>query len=70
MVNVRLLKAKLVENGFTNAKMAKKLDMTEKTFSTRLKNGVFKTNEIDIFKEELNLSEWDCVKIFFAEKVS
>ena len=42
MLNRNKLRAEIVKNGYTQADVAKKLDISEKTFISRMKNGVFK----------------------------
>lgn len=70
MINIRALKAKMLEKGYTQYEMAKAMNITEKTLSLKLKRGVFKTNEVDLMRDILGLSDTEGMKIFFAKDVS
>lgn len=48
--------------------MAKKLHITPKTFSIKLKRGRFGSDEIEVMIDTLNIK--DPAAIFFAKKVS
>lgn len=47
MINVNELKGIIVARGHTQKDVAKRLGMTGKTFSLKLKKGVFGSDEID-----------------------
>lgn len=68
MINVLALKAALVKNGFSQKAFAERLGITPKTFSAKLKAGVFGTDEVEVMIKELHIS--DPISIFFAPKVS
>lgn len=70
MVNTMKLKGKMKECDITQAVLSEKLGITQRTMNTRLKNGVFKTDEIDKIALILNLSKKEATDIFFAHKVS
>lgn len=66
MLNVKSLKAHMVLHGYTNAKIAKVLGMSPRTFSTRLKTGDFGVKEIEILVDILKLD--NPIDIFFAQE--
>lgn len=68
MLNRNKLRAEIVKNGYTQADVAKRLDISEKTFISRMKNGVFKTDEVEILVEFLGIE--DPMSIFFDQKVT
>ena len=68
MVNATLIKAKIVENEMTQAEMARKLGMTAKTFSIKLKTGKFGLDEAGRMIEILKIENPE--KYFFAETVA
>lgn len=68
MVNSNKLKGLIVSNGLTQKDIAEKLGMTPKTFSLKLKKGVFGSDEIEIMIKLLDIS--DPVPIFFADDVT
>lgn len=57
MIDVQGLKAEMARNDFTQKKMAEKLGMSQKTFSRKLKKGIFGTDEIAIMIQELNIAD-------------
>ncbi|MBR5289342.1 MAG: DUF739 domain-containing protein [Clostridia bacterium] len=65
MIKVNLLKGEMVKAGYTQAKLAKELGISSKTFYLKLKKGVFNSNEIDAMIDLLGIS--DPVGIFFAK---
>ena len=68
MILVNELKGRIVARGLTQAEVAEKLGITQKTFASRLEKGFFTTPEIEKMVEVLELKEpW---KIFFAENVT
>lgn len=68
MVNKNKLRAEIVRNGYTQADVAKKLGMSEKTFISRLKRGAFKTNEVEVIVDFLGIE--DPMSIFFDREVT
>lgn len=63
MLNVRELKAAMVRKGFTHEEIAEKIGISKKTFYTRLKKGVFGSDEIEKLVNVLEIS--DPMGIFF-----
>lgn len=68
MILTNELKALIVSRGLTQAKVAERLKITPKTFYTKMKKGVFMSDEIDTMIEILQIDE--PIKIFFARKVT
>lgn len=68
MLDKNALKAEIVRNGLTQKDVAKKIGISEKTFISRMKNGVFGTDEAEIMIRELNIS--NPAAIFFAHQVT
>lgn len=67
MLNRNALKAEMVRYGYTNASMAKKLGISPRTFSTRLRKG-FGSDEMDTMIELLHIE--NPTPIFFAQIVT
>lgn len=57
-----------MSNGLTQKDVAETLGMTPKTFSLKLKKGVFGSDEIEVMIKLLDIS--DPVPIFFAHDVT
>ena len=68
MVDRQKLKAVIVLNGETQASVAKHLGMTQKTFSTKMRKGVFGSDEIESMIDYLHINE--PMPIFFAKSVT
>ena len=68
MLDVRKFKAKLVENGITNAQMAALNGVSERTFNSRLKKKEFGSDEIEIMMNVLKIE--NPKEIFFASEVT
>ena len=68
MVNTSALKGIIAANEMSQRQVAKKLGMTEKTFYSKMKRGVFDSDEIIAMIELLNIK--DPVSIFFAQPVT
>ena len=68
MIRTDLLRGEMARAGVTQAKLAERLGISTKTFSTKMKKGVFNSNEIDAMIETLGIE--NPVRIFFAKKVS
>jgi len=68
MVDVNRLRSIIVLNGKTQEDVAKKIGMAPKTFSLKMKKGVFGSDEIEKMVEYLNIE--DPVPVFFAKMVT
>ena len=68
MFDKNALRAEIVRNGLTQKEVAKKLKLSEKTFISRMKSGVFGTDEVEILIRELNIR--DPMAIFFTNQVT
>ncbi|PMC81390.1 DUF739 domain-containing protein [Anaerococcus hydrogenalis] len=62
------LKGIIVSKGKTQKDVADYLDMSEKTFNTKLKNGIFGSDDIDKMIDFLEIE--DPMWIFFDRKVT
>lgn len=65
MIDTNRLKSVIVLNGKTQEDVAKHLDMSPKTFYSKMKKGVFGSDEIESMIEYLKID--DPVSIFFAK---
>lgn len=65
-MNRNKLAAVIVENGMTQRELAKKLEMSPKTFYLKMKKGVFGTDEVAKMVELLNIH--DPVEIFLKNE--
>ena len=68
MLNVNLIRAKIAENGMTQAQVAKEIGMSAKTFSIKMNSGKFGLDEADKMIKLLNIEKPE--QYFFAEKVT
>lgn len=68
MILTNEIRGRMVAKGFTHAAMAKELGMTDRTFGTKMKKGVFGSDEIE--KMIVLLEIEDPNKIFFADVVT
>ncbi len=68
MVDTNELRGIISKNGKTQTDVAKMLHITPKTFYSKMKRGVFGSDEIQIMINELNIS--NPIEIFFATKVT
>lgn len=68
MVNKNLLRAKIVENGMNQQKVAQAIGMTEKTFCMKMKSGKFGLDEAQKMIDLLNIENPE--RIFFAQEVN
>lgn len=59
------LKGFIVKNGLTQQEVAKKLGITPKTFYSKMKIGVFTSDEIKLMIRELNID--NPIEIFFND---
>jgi len=65
VVNTKELKAYMVRNELTQKDVAKELNLSEKTFSSRMKKKVFGSDEIEVLISLLGID--DPMSIFFAQ---
>lgn len=68
MVDVNKLRGIIAERGLSQRKVAEELGVTEKTFYSKMRNGVFGTDEASRLIEILSIE--NPVEIFFAQKVT
>lgn len=69
MINVQKLKGKMAEKGYNGVYMAKVIGRTPKTFYSKMKKGVFDSDEIEKIVDVLDNID-DPSEIFFADKVT
>ena len=67
-MKVNELRGRMVAKGLTQEKLARQLGITPKTFSAKLKKGIFNSNEMKQMVDILEIS--NPIDIFFGEKVS
>jgi len=65
MININVLRGKISEKGLSQRKVAQTLGMTPKTFYSKMKRGVFDSDEIDEMIKLLDIT--DPVPIFFTQ---
>lgn len=70
MVDSNKLRGCLKEHQITQEEISKKIGITPKTFTSRLRSGVFKTDEIDAIINVLGIDKDRAIEIFFARKVT
>ena len=68
LIDVNKLKGSIVSAGKTQTDVAKRLGITPKTFSIKLKKGVFGSDEIEVMIDYLSIQ--DPLSIFFAKEVT
>lgn len=68
MIRTDLLKGVIAQNNTSQRKVAEKLGMTDKTFYSKMKRGVFDSDEISAMIYILNIE--NPVDIFFAPPVT
>ena len=64
MINANLIRAKIVENGMTQAEVASKIGICPKTFSLKMSSGKFGLDEVEKMIRVLNIKEPE--RYFFA----
>ena len=64
-MDVNRLKSEIVKRGFNQGSFCDKINMSQATFSRRMKTGVFKTDEVMRMAKVLNLD--DPSTIFLSE---
>lgn len=70
MTNTKKLKARMVEYGFTQKPIAKRLGISTQSFNYKLNGKLqFKGNEIAILCEILNIESNDIPEYFFVRAV-
>ena len=70
MLNVNMLKGKLVEKGITVSEIAKQLNINQSTFYRKMKNNSFRISETDVIVNVLQLSADEASNIFFSQIVA
>ena len=68
MIRTNELKGIIVKQGYSQRKVAKLLGLSEKTFYSKMKKGVFNSDEIEALIRLLDIS--DPVSIFFTDHVA
>ena len=68
MVDIKRLKSVMVLNDKTQEDVAKHLNMSTKTFYTKMKKGIFGSDEIESMIDYLKID--DPMSIFFAKEVT
>lgn len=68
MLDRNALKAEMARNDVTQKALAEEIGISEKTFISRMKRGVFGTDEAQIIIKVLKLR--DPASIFFANEVT
>ena len=68
MVDTNKLRGCIVANGKTQEEVAKSIGITPKTFSLKMKKGIFGSDEIEKMINLLDID--DPVSIFFAKSVT
>lgn len=68
LVNANAIKGAIASKGLTQKYVAEKLEMSPKTFSLKLKKGVFGSDEIEGMIKLLDIK--DPMPIFFASNVT
>lgn len=68
MIATDKLRGIIAERGMSQRQVAKSLGITEKTFYTKMKKGVFGTDEVDSMITLLQIE--NPVEIFFDKKVT
>lgn len=68
MLDRNALKAEIVRNGLTQKDVAKLIGISEKTFISRMRKGVFGTDEAEVMIHVLGIKNPS--EIFFANEVT
>lgn len=66
MVAVDKLRGIIAERGMSQSQVAKQLGMTEKTFYSKMKKGIFGTDEVEKMISLLSIS--NPIEIFLTQK--
>ena len=68
MLDKNALRAEMARNGVTQKELAKTVGISEKTFISKMKKGVFGTDEAQIIIDTLGIKNPS--EIFFAKRVN
>lgn len=68
LIQVDELRGIIAKNGLSQSNVAEMLRVSPKTFYSKMKSGVFKSNEIQIMIEELHIE--NPMDIFFVKQVT
>lgn len=68
MINTRELRGQIVKQGLSQRKMAKILGITEKTFYSKMREGVFRTDELETIADALQIQKRDIGILFCGIK--
>lgn len=68
MIDTDELRGLIAKNKMSQSDMAKKLNMTPKTFYQRMQKGIFGSDEIQIMIDVLHIE--NPIDIFFAKEVT
>lgn len=68
MIDINKLRGRMAEKGRSGLDMAKVIKKTPKTFYSKMKLGVFDSDEIEAMVKDLEIE--DPVAIFFADEVT
>ena len=64
VINTDKLRGEIIANGLSQQDVAKAIGITPKTFYTKMKNGVFGSDEIQVMIDLLHIE--DPISIFFV----
>lgn len=64
MLNTKELRGQIAKQGLSQRKMARKLGITEKTFYAKMKEGVFRTDELEAIADALCIPKSDIGLLF------
>lgn len=67
MVDTQALKGVIVKNGLTQAKVAEEIGISSRTFTSRMKSGVFGSDEIERMIILLRIDNSEIPNIFFKK---
>lgn len=68
MIRCDLLRGKIAEKGYSQSRLAKELGISPKTFLSKMKRGVFNSDEMIKMVDLLDIEK--PAEIFFAKEVS
>ena len=68
MIDVNKLRGRMAEKGRSGQDMAKVIGKTPKTFYSKMKAGVFDSDEIEAMVKDLEIT--NPLEIFFADEVT
>ena len=69
MLNTDELRGRIAKRGLSQRKMAKILGITEKTFYSKMNDGVFRTDELETMADILRVSKSD-IGVFFCDDLT